>query len=75
MNDTKTLSQLLTQADYIKLLCANEDVTLTELAERIGKSQPNLSNMLSRSDFRISDMEKIAKALGYKFTYTFTKEF
>ena len=74
MNDTKTLSQLLTQANYIKLLCANEDVTLTELAHRIGKSQPNLSNMIARSDFRISDMEKIADALGYKFTYKFTRK-
>ena len=73
--ETRELSELLTQSNYIKMLCANEDVTLTELAEKIGKSQPNLSNMLSRSDFRISDMEKIAKALGYKFTYTFTREF
>lgn len=74
MNDTKTLSQLLTQADYIKLLCANEDVTLTELAEKLNKSQANFSKQMKRSNFRISDMEKIADALGYEFTYEFKRK-
>ena len=74
MNDTKTLSQMLTQANYIKLLCANEDVTLTELAEKLGKSQANLSKQMKRSNFRVSDMEKIADALGYEFTYEFKRK-
>lgn len=74
MNDTKTLSQLLTQADYIKLLCANEDVTLTELAEKLNKSQANFSKQMKRSNFRVSDMEKIADALGYEFTYEFKRK-
>lgn len=74
MNDTKTLSQLLTQANYIKLLCANEDVTLTELAEKLNKSQANFSKQMKRSNFRISDMEKIADALGYEFTYEFKRK-
>lgn len=74
MNDTKTLSQLLTQADYIKLLCANEDVTLTELAEKLNKSQANFSKQIKRSNFRVSDMEKIADALGYEFTYEFKRK-
>lgn len=75
METNRELCEILTQSKYIKLLCANEDVTLSELAEKIGKSQANFGGMLTRSNFRISDMEKIAKALGYKFTYTFTKEF
>lgn len=74
MNDTKTLSQLLTQADYIKLLCANEDVTLTELAEKLNKSQANFSKQMKRSNFRVSDMEKIADALGYEFIYEFKRK-
>lgn len=74
MNDTKTLSQLLTQANYIKLLCANEDVTLTELAEKLNKSQANFSKQMKRSNFRVSDMEKIADALGYEFTYEFKRK-
>lgn len=74
MNDNKTLSQVITQANYIKLICANEDVSLTELAEKLGKSQANLSKQMKRSNFRISDMEKIADALGYEFTYTFKRK-
>ena len=74
MNDTKTLSQLLTQANYIKLLCANEDITLTELAEKLNKSQANFSKQMKRSNFRVSDMEKIADALGYEFTYEFKRK-
>lgn len=74
MNDTKTLSQMLTQANYIKLLCANEDVTLTELAEKLNKSQANFSKQMKRSNFRVSDMEKIADALGYEFTYEFKRK-
>lgn len=74
MNDTKTLSQLLTQANYIKLLCANEDVTLTELAEKLNKSQANFSKQMKRSNFRVSDMEKIADALGYEFIYEFKRK-
>ena len=74
MNDTKTLSQLLTQANYIKLLCANEDETLTELAEKLNKSQANFSKQMKRSNFRVSDMEKIADALGYEFTYEFKRK-
>ena len=74
MNDTKTLSQLLTQANYIKLLCANEDVTLTELAEKLNKSQANFSKQMKRSNFRVSDMEKIAEALGYEFIYEFKRK-
>lgn len=74
MNDTKTLSQLLTQANYIKLLCANEDVTLTELAEKLNKSQANFSKQMKRSNFRVSDMEKIADVLGYEFIYEFKRK-
>ena len=74
MNDTNTLSQLLTQANYIKLLCANEDVTLTELAEKLNKSQANFSKQMKRSNFRVSDMEKIADALGYEFIYEFKRK-
>ena len=74
MNDTKTLSQLLTQANYIKLLWANEDVTLTELAEKLNKSQANFSKQMKRSNFRVSDMEKIADALGYEFIYEFKRK-
>ena len=74
MNDTKTLSQLLTQSNYIKLLCANEDVTLTELAEKLNKSQANFSKQMKRSNFRVSDMEKIADALGYEFIYEFKRK-
>ena len=72
--ETRELCEILTQSNYIKMLCANEDVTLTELAEKLNKSQANFSKQMKRSNFRVSDMEKIADALGYEFTYEFKRK-
>ena len=50
----------------IKKILIDEDMTQTELAEKIGTSSGNLTNKLRRNDMKISDFEKILDAIGYE---------
>ncbi|MER2171842.1 MAG: helix-turn-helix domain-containing protein [Psychrobacillus psychrodurans] len=54
-------------AKKIKLLLVERDSNLSELAEKIGTTQPNLSNKMKRDDFRVSELNQIAEVLGVKF--------
>lgn len=74
MEEKKDYSKILTQSQYIRMICMNENVSTSELADRLGKSPANFSNMLARSNFHISDMKNIADALGYEFTYEFKRK-
>lgn len=49
----------------IKKILIDENVTVSELANRLNTTQPNLSAKFKRNDFRISEIEEIADALGY----------
>lgn len=46
----------------------------TELASRCGWSKANYSNKLQRANFKLSDLETIAKALGCKLQIEFIDE-
>ena len=61
----------LTIAEKIKILCSRKGMTISSLAAALGKSPANFLNQLKRDDFRISDLEKIAAALGVRFEYDF----
>lgn len=50
-------------AEDIKIICIKRKISMTELAEKTGQSQPNLANKLKRNDFKTSELEKIAAAL------------
>ena len=51
----------------IKVLLAEKEMTLSELAAKIDTTQPNLSNKLNRDNFSEKDLIKIAEALNVKF--------
>lgn len=61
----------LTIAEKIKILAGRRGMSLSDLARALGKSPANLLNQLKRDDFRVSDLEKIAAALGVRFSYDF----
>lgn len=42
-----------------------------DLAARMGDTPQNLNNKMKRDDFRISELKKIASALGYKMEIKF----
>lgn len=48
-------------------------MTLTDLAEKLGVTQQNVSAKLKKNDMRISEIEKILGVLGYKLNVEFKK--
>lgn len=50
--------------ELIKIGCVKENITLTELAERLNTTKQNLYNKMNRNDFKFSDIEKIFSALN-----------
>lgn len=63
----------MTIAETIRILCTREKISISALGEKIGKKPANMLNQLARDDFRMSDIENMAAALGYRFTWNFEK--
>ena len=63
----------LTTAEKIRILAARKNITLSELARRIDKSPANFLNQLKADNWRVSDLEKIAAALGMRFVSDFVE--
>lgn len=55
----------ITMGELVKKLARREGITLSELAERVGKKISSLSMNL-KSDIKLKDFKKYAEALGYK---------
>ncbi len=49
-------------------------ISQAELARRLGTSPANFNHRIKSGTFKIEELEKIAEALGAKFTYTFDFE-
>ena len=60
-------------AKEIKKILIDKDMTLTDLAEKLGVTQQNVSATLKKNDMRISEIEKILGVLGYKLDVEFKK--
>ena len=52
----------------------DENVSLSELGRRIGISRQSMSTRFAVDDCKVSDMEKMADALGYEFIWSFRKK-
>ena len=52
----------------------DENVSLSELGRRIGLSRQSMSTRFAVDDCKVSDMEKMADALGYEFIWSFRKK-
>jgi len=61
-------------AKKIKVLLAIKEMTMSDLAESIGTSQPNLSNKLKRDNFSEKELVEIAEVLGVRFEANFILE-
>ncbi|MEF2668634.1 MAG: helix-turn-helix transcriptional regulator [Oscillospiraceae bacterium] len=58
-------------SEQIKVLCVRSNISLAELARRIGTSPQSLSAKMKRESFTISDLDTIADAVGATFTRRF----
>ncbi|MFJ7951505.1 helix-turn-helix transcriptional regulator [Lysinibacillus sp. NPDC096418] len=61
-------------AKKIKMLMVEKDITLSDLAEKIGTSQPNLSNKIKRDNFSEKELNQIAEVLDVKYEANFVLE-
>lgn len=61
-------------AKEIKKILIDKDMTLTDLAEKLGVTQQNVSAKLKKNDMRISEIEKIASLLDYDVDIKFIQK-
>jgi len=58
-------------SEQIKVLCVRSNISLAELARRIGMSPQSLSAKMKRESFTIADLEVIADAVDASFKRKF----
>ena len=64
----------MSMSKKIKHLLIEKNITITQLAKLIGTTPQNLTNKLSRDNFKEKNLEEIAKALNCKYHATFIIE-
>ncbi len=57
----------LSMGEKIRILIKRKKMTISELSEKIGTSNQNLSNKLSRDNFSEQELHQIAEALSCRF--------
>ncbi len=62
----------MTTSDLVKQLCEEQNISISELARRIGQSRQNFSKKLKRDTLTIEELKAIADALGVTFEQSFT---
>lgn len=58
----------------VRRVLFEENVSYAQLAQACKCSKQNMSLRFINDDCKLSDMEKMAEALGYEFTWNFTKK-
>ena len=61
----------MTISEQIKVLCVRADISMAELARRIGTSPQAFSSKLKRCSFTIEELDVIAEAVNAKFLRKF----
>jgi transcriptional regulator with XRE-family HTH domain len=58
---------MITISEQIRVLCIRSNISVAELARRLGKSPQSFNSKLKRESFTIKDLEEIAEATGTSF--------
>ena len=58
-------------SEQIKVRCVRSNISMAELARRIGLSPQSFSARMKRESFTISELEVIADAVGASFSRKF----
>ena len=61
----------MTISEQIKVLCVRSNISVAELARRLGKSPQTINAKLKRESFTIEELEIIADAVNAKFLRAF----
>lgn len=62
----------MAMAEKVRILLVKRKITVTDLAKRLGMSQSNLSNKLSRDNFNEKELQEMAEALNCDLDIGFT---
>lgn len=62
----------MTTAEQIKVLCVRMNISISELARRIGTSPQNFSAKLKRGTITDKELTQIADVLNITYEQTFT---
>ena len=57
----------MTISEQIKVLCVRSDISVAELARRIGTTPQNFNGKMKRESFTIAELEDIAGAVNSSF--------
>ncbi len=61
----------MTISEQIKVLCVRSNISVAELARRIGTSPQNFNAKLKRETFTVGDLERIAEVTECSFERKF----
>ena len=64
----------MTISEQIKVLCVRSDISVAELARRIGTTPQNFNGKMKRESFTIAELEDIADAVNSSFERKFVLE-
>ena len=64
----------MTISEQIKVLCVRSDISVAELARRIGTTPQNFNGKMKRKSFTIAELEEIADAVNSSFERKFVLE-
>lgn len=62
---------MITISEQIKVLCIRNNISVAELARRLGKSPQSFNSKLKRASFTVRDLEEIADVTGCVFERKF----
>lgn len=62
---------IMTISEQVKVLCVRKNISLAELARRLGTTPQNFNAKLKRGSFTVSELESIADAVGVTFERSF----
>ena len=51
-------------SEKIKILAVKEKITVSDLAQKSNQSNANLYNKMARNDFKLSELQRLADAVG-----------
>ncbi len=57
----------MTISEQIKVLCVRSDISIAELARRLGTTPQNLGGKMKRESFTVAELENIARAVNGSF--------
>ncbi len=61
----------MTISEQIKVLCVRSNISVSELARRVGTTPQNFNAKMKRESFNIAELEMIASAVESRFERSF----